>query len=109
MSTGDVPRGARPSWADDLNVLDRIEAALTKEQHAALHHTLQTGGIEPDAWLSIPSLRQDYTLAAALNIRAAITETGGSNEKGWAEASHRLGIPAETLVTWHRRWLGYAA
>ena len=102
-------RGARPSWADDLSVLDRIEAALTKEQHAALHQTLRTGGIEPDAWLTIPSLRQDYTLAAALNIRAEITGTGASIEKGWAEASHRLRDPAETLVTWHRRWLRYAA
>lgn len=102
-------RGSRPSWADDLDVLDRIEAALTKEQHAALHQTLRVGGITPDAWLSVPSLRQDYTLAAALNIRAEVTAVGGSIESGWAEASNRLGVPAETLVTWHRRWLGYAA
>lgn len=102
-------RGARPGWVDDLDVLDAIEASLTPEQHAGLHQLIQTLHIEPDAWLQVPSLRQTYGLAAALNVVRQFEAEGCTEERAWGETEVRLKIPSKTLETWRRRWRKYAA
>lgn len=96
-------------WTEDLDVLDNIERALTREQHAGLHQALRLQKIEPDAWLAIPSLRQTYGTYACLNVVHELMGQGHTMEQALLEAESRLGIPSKTLETWRRRWLEYAA
>lgn len=109
MSYRPEGNGKRPGWSDDLDVLDKIERALTAEQHGALHHMLEIRKIEPDAWLAIPALAQVFGSMAAANITGLLKDQGVSDEQAFCEAGTRLGISAKTLRTWARRWEEYAA
>lgn len=95
----------RAEWADDLDVLDAIELALTKQEREVLHRQLDASRIDRDAWLAdVPALRNTFGMFAAMNLLRRFEEEGCSREEARARAAARLGIPAKTLENWQDRW-----
>lgn len=98
-----MPAGS-PSWADSLDTLGALEGELSELQLRGLHEALDLAGIDRDAWLSIPALRQVYSVFATLSLLSRLSEEGLCEDRALLEVERRLGIPQGTLRSWLHRW-----
>lgn len=94
----------RPAWSDDLDVLDRIERALTHAQLEGLHQALDALALDRDTWTNDRSLARVFGGFAAANLREKWLGAGLSEDRALAEVSLGLGIPKPTVRSWLYRW-----
>lgn len=93
----------------ELDAIASILEALTPEQAAAVHQVVNAVGLDPDAWLEVPALRQVFAMAAISNLIRELEAAGVSHSTALGRAARRVGIRPGTARKWFTRWTDRAA
>lgn len=97
-----------PSWTESWDTLGALEGELSEPQLRGLYEALDLAGIDRDAWLAVPALRQTFAMFGTLNFLSRMEEEGLCEDRALSRAEDRLGIPKGTLRSWLHRWRSQA-